>query len=288
MLNLSNQQVAKLINILMMLLIVFLWLKFALNNNITPELSSSKISSSIKESVKPVNQVPIAQFHIFGSSQQQYEVALSQGQTSLDFVLNGTMSQNNEKTGMAYISNSQGLQKVFKVGDKVFNVATLKEIYKTYVVVNHNGKNERLSLPEKPQTTNKSRLNVSKTKKNTKKNQPAYLKHLNGNQQRDWQKLMEQQKFDPQKISKIASNINLVTDQAGQIQGLRVSNLASGNKLSKLGLKSNDIITAVNGNRVSGQNMLTIKQTLEQNPNATVTIKRNGKIQNIQLNLGDL
>ena len=276
------------INALMLFLIVFLWLKFALNNTVTPELNSSTRSSSIQESVQAVNRVPIAQFHIFGSTQQVYEVPLSQGQTSLDLVLNGTMSQSDEKTGLAYISNTQGQQKAFKVGDTVFNLATLKEIYKSYVVLYHNGKNERLSLPEKQQVAQTSRSNNNKKAKQAQKKQPAYLKHLNGNQQRDWQKLMEQQKFDPQKISKIASNINLVTDQAGQIQGLRVSNLASSSKLSQIGLKSNDIITAVNGNRVSGKNMLTIKQTLEQNPNATITIKRNGKIQNVQLDFGSL
>jgi len=276
------------INALMLFLIVFLWLKFAFNNTVTPELNSSTRSSSIKESVQAVNRVPIAQFHIFGSTQQVYEVPLSQGQTSLDLVLNGTMSQSDEKTGLAYISNTQGQQKAFKVGDTVFNLATLKEIYKSYVVLYHNGKNERLSLPEKQQVAQTSRSNNNKKAKQAQKKQPAYLKHLNGNQQRDWQKLMEQQKFDPQKISKIASNINLVTDQAGQIQGLRVSNLASSSKLSQIGLKSNDIITAVNGNRVSGKNMLTIKQTLEQNPNATITIKRNGKIQNVQLDFGSL
>ncbi|HFC29535.1 MAG TPA: PDZ domain-containing protein, partial [Oceanospirillales bacterium] len=86
----------------------------------------------------------------------------------------------------------------------------------------------------------------------------------------------------------VENNVNLITDQSGQIQGLRVSNLAQGNLLSKHGLKSNDIITAINGNRVSAKNMLTIKQTLEQNPNATIIIKRNGKVQNIQVNLNNL
>ncbi|MCB0476456.1 MAG: PDZ domain-containing protein [Flavobacteriaceae bacterium] len=69
-----------------------------------------------------------------------------------------------------------------------------------------------------------------------------------------------------------------MTNQAVQIQGLRVSNLADGNLLKKHGLQSIDIITAINGNRISSKNLTTVRQTLQQNPNATITFKRNGKV----------
>ncbi|MBL4773997.1 MAG: PDZ domain-containing protein [Alcanivoracaceae bacterium] len=163
-------------------------------------------------------------------------------------------------------------------------MAILKEIHKSHVVLSHNGKNERLSLLESTQVVHSTRTNKS----TNKKSKPAFLKHLNGSEQRSWQQMIDKQKFDPNKISNIVSNINMVTDQSGAIRGLRVSNLAQGNLLKKHGLRSNDIITAINGNKVSAKNMLSIKKTLEQNPNATVTIKRNGKVHNIKVNLNDL
>lgn len=107
---------------------------------------------------------------------------------------------------------------------------------------------------------------------------PSYMNHLNGAQQPNWQEMLDQQKFDPTKISSVVWNINLVTNQAVQIQGLRVSNLADGNLLKKHGLQSIDIITAINGNRISSKNLTTVRQTLQQNPNATITFKRNGKV----------
>lgn len=265
--------------------IVLLWLQFFFWDSSDSLPAAARGIKPLTNSQNSHNGDSIAQYHIFGSAQQLYDIPLSQGQTSLDFVLNGTMSNLNEKTGFAYISNAQGIQRKFNVGDKIFNLATLKEIYKTHVVLQHNGKNERLSLPEST-----SVVTPNKTTKptNNKTAKPSYLKHLTGAKQRNWQQLLDQQKFDPNKIASIAGNIHMVTNQAGKIQGLRVSNLAQSNILKQHGLKSNDIITAINGNKISDTNILTIQQTLQQNPNATVTIKRNGKIQNVQINLDNL
>ncbi len=261
-------------------LIVFLWLQFFLSANDEFDIQTSKKATSYNS--PQFSNTSIEQFHIFGSQGQLIDIPLNQGNTSLDLVLNGTMSNLDAKTVMAYISNVQGKQEVFKVGDKIFNVATLKEIYKDYIVLDHNGRNERLSLSEKIQGMD---VLSNKSQAKNKSTPPGYLKHLQGNQTRNWQQLMDQQKYDANKISKIVSNINIVTDQVGKVQGLRVSNLASGDLLSKNGLKSNDIITAINGQKVSAANMMTIQQTLKQNPNATITIKRNGQLQNIQVNL---
>lgn len=282
----QQKRLISLLNAVVFLLIIWLWAKFALFNNGSQDFNVIQTHSSYSVANTNPNQGSIAQYHIFGSAEQLYEVPLSQAQTSLDFTLNGTMSSTDANNGMAYISSVQGVQKKFKVGDKIFDLATLKEVYKTYVVIQHNGKNERLELSESSQ----AQQSTTKPKKQTQTNKTkaAYMKHLNGNQNRNWQQILDKQKFDPSKISNIAGNLNLVTNQTGNIKGLRVSNLASSDLLSKHGLKSNDIITAINGNSVSAKNMLSIRETLEKNPNATVTIKRNGKVQNIQINLNDI
>ena len=281
-----QKQLISLLNGAIVLLIVWMWAKFTLFENGSESFDGIKDISSYSVTNVNQNQGSIVQYHIFGSAEKLYDVPLSQGQTSLDFTLNGTMSSTDATNGMAYISSASGVQKKFRVGDKIFDLATLKEVYKTYVVIQHNGANERLELSDSAQITQLT----PKLKKPTQqsKTKAAYMKHLNGNQNRNWQQIMDKQKFDPNKISNIVSNINIVSNQAGDIKGLRVSNLANGDLLSKHGLKSNDIITGINGNPVSAKNMLTIRQTLEKSPNATVTIKRNGKIQNIQINLNDI
>jgi general secretion pathway protein C len=280
-----KNQMLMISNWLIIGLIILLWGKFVLSNNSPVAFDYKSSQSDIGQSQNALHKGSIAQYHIFGSAQQLYDIPLSQGNTNLDFVLNGTMSNSNKGTGMAYISNVQGIQKKFNVGDKIFDLATLKEVHKSHVIISHNGKNERLSLKE-----NKISFDTVSRKKPvvTNKASAAFASHLNGSQQRNWQEMIDQQKFDPNKISNIVSNISMVTDQSGNIQGLRVSNLAQGNLLKKHGLRSNDIITAVNGKNISGKNMLDLNKTIMENPNTTITIKRNGKLQNIQVNLSDL
>lgn len=277
-----KKQFTTLTNWIIFGLIVLLWIKFALQDDKTSSVNST---SGIKPTSNYSGQqlkLSISQYHIFGSAQELIDVPLSSGETSLNFVLNGTMSNADEKAGLAYISNAQGIQEKFLVGDKVFNSAILIEIHKTYVVLQNNGKKERLSLRENSQVSQTSR------KSEVNKQPPNYLKHLNGGAQVNWEETMNQQKFDPSTISNIVKKVNFVADQKGNIQGIRVSSIAAGDLLSKSGLQSNDIITAINGNKVTATNMLNIKQTLEQNPKATVTIKRNGRVQNIQIDLSKL
>lgn len=277
-----KKQLTSLANWVIIGLIVLLWIKFALQDDRSSSINSlSGIKPTNSYSAQPLEQ-SIAQYHIFGSAQELIEIPLSSGETNLNFILNGTMSNADEHAGLAYISNSQGVQEKFLVGDKIFDSATLKEIHKTYVVLQHNGKKERLSLRENSQVSQTSR------KSKADKKPASYLKHLNGGAQVNWQETMNQQKFNPAAISNIVKKVNFVADQKGNIQGIKVSSVAAGDLLTKSGLKSNDIITAINGNKVNASNMLSIKQTLEQNPKATVTIKRNGRVQNIQVDLSNL
>jgi general secretion pathway protein C len=277
----NAKQLSSLSSWILVALIALVWVKAYLNDG-GSEFDSGINVSSNANSIQVKNQGSIAQYHIFGSKEILTDMPLMQTETSLNLSLSGTMSGVDETQGIAYIANNRGEQEKFRVGDKVFDLATLKEIYKTHVVLSHNGRMERLALSEN------SKISTSPKKPIAKKQSENLMKHLNGAKNRNWQEMMDQQKFDPSKISSIVGNVNIVTNQTGQVQGLRVSNLAQGDLLTKHGLKSNDIITAINGNKVSNANMLSIKKTLEQNPNATVTIKRNGQIQNIQINISDL
>ena len=279
----NSKQISNIFSWVILALIALVWVKAFIKDSGSQFDAGINVSSATNK-IELTNQGSIAKYHIFGSKEILTDVPLMQTQTSLDLNLSGTMSGVDETQGIAYIANNRGEQKKFRVGDSVFELATLKEIYKNHVVLSHNGRNERLALSENTKIST-----LTKTKK-VGSNMPksSVMKHLNGAQNRNWQQMMDQQKFDPSKISSIVGNVNIVTNQTGQVKGLRVSNLAQGDLLTKHGLKSNDIITAINGNKVSSANMLSIKQTLENNPNATVTIKRNGKIQNIQINISDL
>lgn len=279
------EKIGNYLAIFIILLIGLVWAQFFLGQNSKLDSNDGSKGFSTQPSIKIKANGSIADYHIFGSSQVLTETAMIAGESSLKLSLSGTMSSDDQSSGLAYIANNQGVQKKFRVGDEVFDLATLDEIHSSYVVLKRNGRKEKLMLTEVSRADNRTNNTKSSVKTN---NAPSVLNHLKTPQNQNWQELMEKQKFDPNKISSIVGNMKIMTDQAGQIQGVKVSNLAQGNLLTKVGLKANDVITSVNGTKVDASNILTIKKTLEQNPNATVTIKRNGKLQNIQVNLSDL
>ncbi len=283
--SINLEKISSYINWIIICLIVYVWLQFFLGNDANKNQSDINSGFSVEPSIKVKNNNSIADYHIFGSSQVLTETPLMTGESSLKLSLSGTMASENKKIGLAYIANTQGIQKKFRVGEKVFELATLTEIYPDYVVLNRNGRNEKLMLTEVSRVDSKVRNSNTNLQSNKKS---AVLNHLKTPENKNWQELMNQQKFDPTKISSIVGNVNLMTDQAGQIQGVKVANLVQGDTLSKFGLQSNDVITSINGSKVNASNLLSIRKTLEENPNATVTIKRNGKLQNIQVNLSDL
>jgi S1-C subfamily serine protease len=79
-----------------------------------------------------------------------------------------------------------------------------------------------------------------------------------------------------------------VTDGQGQIAGLKVSQLSGLGNLAQQGLRANDQIVAVNGVKISYQNILNLRQQLESSSSANVTVMRNGKELNLNLNLSEL
>lgn len=285
--NINQKKLSQWTSLVLIVLIFWVWAQAFLTGSNSFDSEESGRVQTMSSTPSTFNKQSIADFNIFGSAEVLSETPLMAGKSSLELTLNGTIASDNRELGLAYVTNQQGIQEKFKVGDKIFDLAKLKEIHKDHIVISRSGKTEKIAMSNtrRPASNLSNNAKTSQQKLVTKNN---ILKHLKTPPGQNWQEAMEQQKFDPNKISSIVSNVNLMTNQAGQIKGLKVSNLAQSSLLKKAGLMSNDIITAINGQTVNAGNMLTIKQNLEKSPNANVTIKRNGRVQNIQINISDL
>ncbi len=272
---------------MLLALLVLVWVQFI--------LFPKHQQTDIKAVTAPTSQLlPQAQrpkpssFHLFGSSTvTEIPLDLLQSESSLDLIITGIFSSDDASQGRAYIRNRQGEEKKFKVGEDVFGLATIDAIHDDHLVLRRGGgKKEKLSLsknridsaPTTSQPVNKSAKNAASSSR--------IANHINKSS--DWQDMLNQQKYDPNKIAKIASKVSVVTDGQGKIAGLKVSQLSGANALLKQGLRSNDQITAVNGVKISYQNILELRQQLEASPNASVTVMRNGKELNLNLNLSEL
>lgn len=270
-------------------LLLLLWVQFLL----FPKHKSSSIQAVTAPPTQQSSSAAIPQlssYHIFGSSTvSDLPINLLQTESSLDLIITGIFSSNDPKLGRAYIRNVQGDEKKFKVGDDIFGLAELAEIHDDHLVLSRNGgKREKLSLSKGSDLTTRTTTDINVKNQKMAVNSAAATrisKHIKSAD--DWQATLNQQKFDPNKIAQIASNVQVVQDANGQVAGLRVSQLAAGSNLMKQGLRANDQIVAVNGVDISYQNVLNIQKQLQSSSDVSVTVMRNGRKMNLNLNLSE-
>lgn len=269
----------------MLLLAVVVWGQFLL----FPKHRGADIESAIRPPalVPQLSSRPaLSKYHLFGASNTT-ETAISSdsaAETGLDLLITGTFTSSDENRGQAFIRQPGGDEKMFQVGDRVFNLATLSAVYPDYVLLTRNGRQEKLTLSKNRMQSGATGSPAS-ARMQSAANTANPATAVNGPQ--NWQEALNQSKFDASKISQVAGQVSVVRNNAGKIAGLKVSSLSANDALMRQGLRSNDRIIAVNGVAIAGNNLFTIKQQLEQGQRATVTVNRNGREISLNLNLSE-
>lgn len=191
-------------------------------------------------------------------------------QTELKLKLWGTV------TGLAgqpyaVIEELKGRQQnLYRKGDTVQN-ATVKMILREKVILSVNGQDEVLEMEQvrsiaggrkPPKTVSRS----NRRKITLKRSQiESSVKNLNS--------LMEQVKIRPY-------------HENGKAAGMIISNIKSGSIFRKMGIRSGDIITGVNGkNIVSVDDALNIYENLKSSSSMSLELKRRGRNRTIDYNI---
>ena len=268
-------------------LLAILWLQFILfpvDSLQDMQAASAPPTELLTDSQRPKP----SSYHLFGSSAvSEIPLNLMQSETSLDLIITGILSSNDPTQGRAYIKNNRGDEKKFKVGDDVFGLAKLSAIHEDHLILNRNGRSEKLSLSKghllntNKQST-KPAVNPNDSKAAAANRIASHIKTAD-----DWQATLNQQKFNPNKIAQMAGKVSVVQDSQGRIAGLKVADLAGQSNLVKQGLRANDQIVSVNGVDISYQNIMTLQKQLESNDQVSVTVMRNGRKMNLNLNLSE-
>lgn len=268
-------------------LTVWLWLQFIL----FPKYKSNDIQAvtAPPTQLSDSTQIPkLSSYHLFGSStSNEVSLEMLQSESSLNLIITGIFSSNDPNQGRAYIRSRQGDEQKFQVGDDVYGLAELAEIHDNYLILKRTGgKKEKLSLSKGAiHSTGKQSSTSDLRKIKNQESSARIAKHINKSS--DWQDVLNKRQYDPNKIKQLAGKVSVVKNGQGQIAGLRVSQLASNSELLKQGLKSNDQIVSVNGTDISYQNILTLQQQLQSSANVSVTVMRNGRKMNLNLNLSE-
>ncbi len=267
---------------------MWLWVQFLL----FPKHQSNDIEAVTAPPTLLSNpaQIPkLSSYHLFGSSStSELPLDMFQSESSLDLIVTGIFSSDDSNQGRAYIRNRQGEEQKFEVGDDVYGLAELAAVYDNHLILRRDGgKSEKLSLSKGAilSTATKPANDSAAISNKNEASSARIANHIN--QSSDWQEVLNKQKYDPNKIRQLAGKVSIVKDGQGNVAGLRVSQLASSSAMLKQGLKSNDQIVAVNGVDISYQNMLSLQQELQSKDNVNVTVMRNGRKMNLNLNLSE-
>jgi len=227
--------------------------------------SASARPAPLKVPVNPTLELAtIVNAHLFGSAGAQPGSAAPQ--TTMPLILAGVIADKDPAKGQAIIGETAAAAKLFAVGAMISGGARLSSVYGDRVLLERNGRLETLMLPH---TTAKG-------------GGPAMT--------------------PPQS----AAPAGALRDNATVLAGLvRVQPVYSQGKLtgyrifpggshgasafSQLGLRSGDLILAVNGTSLDdAARAMEVLQTLSSSASATITVSRNGQSQEVNLNLANL
>jgi general secretion pathway protein C len=222
-----------------------------------------------------INVAGIANGHLFGTAGENAAPAdaANAPQTSMPLVLTGIIAGDDPATGLAIVGESASSAKVYGVGDNLPGGAKLHAVYGDRVLIDRNGTVESLVLPRQYAAGGA----------------PA-----------------------PLPVAAAASGENeavdrvrrLITDQPGTIadvmrpqpvfaqgkqRGYRVYPGRNRQAFVRLGLRPGDLVTSINGTPLDdparGQEIF---QTLGSSSEAHVTVMRNGRQQDLTLNIAQV
>jgi general secretion pathway protein C len=193
-------------------------------------------------------------------------------QSSANLVLAGTIATQNPKRGVAIVSDGGAPSKVYSVGDRIGG-ASLHSVYLDRVILDRNGALETLQLPR--QLLLNSRGPVVRPAANATVAAVDNIRHL-----------VQQ---DPSILDQVMRTVASYDNAAGKLRGFRAYPGKNKQIFNKLGLKSGDLVTAINGTALDDpQRSQEVFDTIQTSDHVTVTIERGGQKQDITLNIAQV
>ena len=190
--------------------------------------------------------------------------------TELKLKLWGTVSGLGGQTYAVIEEAKSRQQNLYKVGDAVQN-ATVKMVFREKVILSVNGQDEVLEIEEirGRSTGRRAPLAAAKSRR-----QSITLKRSQiENSVKNVNELMKQVKIRPH-------------TENGQAAGLMLSSIQRGSIFRRMGLRSGDVITGVNGsNLVSVDDALKLYENMKSSSNMSIEIKRRGRNRTIDYNI---
>jgi general secretion pathway protein C len=197
--------------------------------------------------------------------------------------LQGTLATDDPKSGLAIIADDQGREGYYGVGDELPGDARLHEIHAERVILVRQGQYESLSLREttpadQVSTTNRRGRQVTATPALATRPQIGGIKGV------DLSAVQNQYRLDPMELAKQVQVLPFTRN--GKQIGVRLQAGRDAVLMKRLGLRSTDIITSVNGIALDDPSRaFELMQKLNTETQFNVVLLRNGRETNLNINL---
>lgn len=204
-------------------------------------------------------------------------------ETQLKLKLWGTVTGDKNKAYAVIEEAKKRKQNLYRTGDTVQDGAIVKKILREQVILTVNGKDEILGM-EKADTK------LASTSSPMSPSPSASTPFGSRKSSADSKNISLERSV----IEDAMNNVNNLMKQAkirphfkdGKPDGLTLSRIKRGSIFTKLGLRSGDIITGVDGKKIeSVDDALKFYNSLKSSDNVNLEIKRRGQHQNIEYNI---
>jgi general secretion pathway protein C len=240
-----------------------------------PSIAMAQAPVSVPEGPRRANVAGIANSHIFGTAAppaQPQQDAANAPQTSMPLVLTGIIADDDPRTGFAILGESAAAAKVYAVGDNVPGGARLHSVYEDRVLLDRGGRLESLALPRNAMA-GMTEAPPPPTAPPTTESLPDRMKRL----------IAE----EPGVISDVMRPQPVFAQ--GKQRGYRVYPGRNRQAFMRLGLKPGDLVVSINGTPLDdparGQEIF---RTIGSSSEAHVTVMRNGRQQDLTLNMSQV
>ena len=194
--------------------------------------------------------------------------------SSMPLVLAGVLATEDPKQGMAIIGESAQAAKVVAVGQQVPGGAQLHSVYSDRAIIDRAGTLESVYLPRR--TGGPALASAPPPPVATGEGNEAALERM--------RKLVSD---DPGVISQVMRPQPVFA--GGEMKGFRVYPGANRQAFARMGLRPGDMVTAINGTPLTDKERAQeIFGTLASSTDARVTITRNGRQQDLVLNIAQI
>lgn len=190
--------------------------------------------------------------------------------TSMNLVIKLVAAANDPKRGMAALGSNENDVKVYEVGEDVPGGARLYAVYVDRVLLDRGGTIEALLMPPRQGAT-AAMASAS----------PAATPGVSMDR---FQQIMRD---NPDIINRIMTRQPVLQD--GRLTGVRVNPGPNAQAFNRLGLRPNDLVTAINGLALDDQSRTSdVFNSLNGASQARVTVNRNGREMELNLNLAEI